>query len=61
MQNAGASDKQAALGEMRAAKAQSDAQPGDVSKNETIGKMEQKLGSATGCPGMEEEGEKRQG
>ena len=60
MQNAGASDKQAAVGEMRAAKAQSDAQPGDVNKNETLGKVEQKLGSVTGCEGMEEEGQKRQ-
>ena len=61
MQNAGASDKQAAVEEMRAAKAQSDAQgSGDVSKNETLGKVEQTLGSATGCEGMQEEGQKRQ-
>ena len=61
MQNAGASDKQAAVEEMRAAKAQSDAQGGDeVSKNETLGKVEQTLGSATGCEGMQEEGQKRQ-
>ena len=60
MQNAGSSDKQAALEEMRAAKAQSDAQGGDVTKNSTLGKVEQTLGSATGCEGMEEEGAKRQ-
>ena len=45
---------------MRAAKAQSDSQGGDVSKNETLGKVEQKLGGVTGCEGMVEEGEKRQ-
>ena len=62
MQNAGSTDKQAALDEMRAAKAQSDAQTGgDVNKNETLGKIEQTFGSATGCEGMAEEGAKRQG
>ncbi len=61
MQSAGAADKQAALDEMRAAKAQSDAQGGsDISKNETLGKVEQTLGGAAGCEGMVEEGEKRQ-
>ena len=60
MQNAGASDKQAGLDEMRAAKAQSDAHGGDVSKNSTLGTVEQKFGAATGCEGMEEEGAKRQ-
>ena len=62
MQNAGSSDKQAAIDEMRAAKAQSDEQGGgDVNKNETLGKMEKTMGSVTGCEGMEEEGAKRQG
>jgi uncharacterized protein YjbJ (UPF0337 family) len=60
MQNAGASDKQAAVEEMRAAKEISDQQGGEVSKNETMGKVEQTLGSVTGCEGMEEEGAKRQ-
>jgi len=60
MQNAGASDKQAAVEEMRAAKEVSDQQGGEVSKNETMGKVEQKFGSVTGCEGMEEEGAKRQ-
>ena len=46
---------------MRAAKQASDEQGGgEVSKNETMGKVEQKLGSVTGCEGMEEEGAKRQ-
>lgn len=58
MQNAGSADKQAAVDEMRAAK---DAQGGDVSKNETLGKVERGLGSVTGCEGMEEEGAKRVG
>ena len=62
MQHAGAADKQAAVDEMRAAKAQSDAQTGsDVPKNETLGKVEQTLGSAAGCEGMVEEGGKRVG
>ena len=60
MQNAGASDKQAAVEEMRAAKQASDAQGGEVSKNETLGKVERTLGSVTGCEGMEDEGAKRQ-
>ena len=60
MQNAGSSDKQAGLDEMRAAKAQSDAQGGEVAKNPTLGKVERTLGSAAGCEGMEEEGAKRQ-
>lgn len=61
MQSAGASDRQAAVEEMRAAKAQSDAQGGgDLAKNDTLGKVEQTLGSATGCEGMQEEGGKRQ-
>ena len=60
MQNAGASDKQAAIEEMKAAKQLSDEQGGQVSKNETLGKAEQTLGSVTGCEGMEEEGAKRQ-
>jgi len=60
MQNGGASDKQAALEEMRAAKAQSDQQGGEVGKSATLGKVEQTLGGVTGCEGMEEEGAKRQ-
>lgn len=60
MQKAGSADKQAAVDEMRAAKEASDAQGGEVSKNPTLGKVEQTLGSATGCEGMEEEGAKRQ-
>ena len=60
MQNAGSADKQAAVDEMRAAKQASNTQGGEISKNETLGKLEQTLGSATGCEGMEEEGAKRQ-
>lgn len=60
MQNAGASDKSVALEEMRAAKQMSDQQGGEVSHNETLGKVEKTLGSVTGCEGMEEEGAKRQ-
>lgn len=60
MQNAGAAEKQAAVEEMRAAKAQADSQGGELNKNPTLGKVEQTLGSATGCEGMQEEGEKRQ-
>lgn len=60
MQNAGSEDKQAAVEEMRAAKQASDAQGGEVNKSQTLGKVEQSLGSVTGCEGMEEEGSKRQ-
>lgn len=60
MQNAGSADKQAAVDEMRAAKQASDAQGEEISKNQTLGKVEQSLGSATGCEGMEEEGAERQ-
>lgn len=61
MQSAGANDKQTAVEEMRAAKEVSDQQGGgEVGKNETLGTVEQKLGSVTGCEGMEEEGAKRQ-
>lgn len=60
IQNAGASDKEAAVEEMRAAKQASDHQGGEVNKNETLGKVEQTIGSVTGCEGMEEEGAKRQ-
>ncbi|KAL2038809.1 hypothetical protein N7G274_008567 [Stereocaulon virgatum] len=60
MQNAGASDKEAAVEEMRAAKQLSDQQGGEVSKNPTLGEVEQTIGSVTGCEGMEEEGAKRQ-
>ena len=61
MQNAGSAEKQAAVEEMRAAKEASDSQGGEINKNPTLGKVEQTLGSATGCEGMEEEGAKRQG
>ncbi|CAF9921661.1 hypothetical protein IMSHALPRED_005238 [Imshaugia aleurites] len=60
MQTAGSADKEAAVDEMRAAKQASDAQGGEISKNQTLGKVEQSLGSAAGCEGMEEEGAKRQ-
>ena len=60
MQNAGSADKQAAIDEMRAAKEASDTQGEEISKNPTLGKVEQGLGSVTGCEGMEEEGAKRQ-
>lgn len=45
---------------MRTAKQASDEKGGEVSKNPTVGKVEQTLGSVTGCEGMEEEGLKRQ-
>lgn len=61
MQNAGSAEKQAAREQMRAAKQTDDASGGDVSKNPTLGKVEQSLGSAAGCEGMVEEGAKRQG
>ncbi|KAL6718216.1 hypothetical protein ACLMJK_004304 [Lecanora helva] len=60
MQSAGAADKNAAVEEMRAAKEASEQQGGDVSKNPTVGKVEQSLGNVTGCEGMEEEGARRQ-
>ena len=60
MQKAGAADKDAAIKEMRAAKEVADKQGEDLTKNSTMGKVEQTLGSATGCEGMEEEGAKRQ-
>ncbi|KAI4197350.1 MAG: hypothetical protein LQ350_005971 [Teloschistes chrysophthalmus] len=49
--------KDAAVAEMRAAKAQSQGEPG---KNETMGKVEEKLGGAVGCEGMVGEGKDRQ-
>ncbi|KAL8638267.1 MAG: hypothetical protein Q9228_004567 [Teloschistes exilis] len=49
--------KDAAIAEMRAAKAQSEGEPG---KNETMGKVEEKLGGAVGCEGMVGEGKERQ-
>ncbi|KAL8687676.1 MAG: hypothetical protein Q9218_006219 [Villophora microphyllina] len=49
--------KDAAVAEMRAAKAQSESHPG---KNETVGMVEEKLGSAVGCEGMVGEGKERQ-
>ena len=33
---------------------------GDPAKNETVGKIEEKLGAATGCEGMVGEGKERQ-
>ena len=33
---------------------------GEPAKNETVGKIEEKLGSATGCEGMVGEGKERQ-
>ncbi|KAI4167736.1 MAG: hypothetical protein LQ343_006978 [Gyalolechia ehrenbergii] len=52
-----AETKDAAVEEMRAAKAQSE---GDPAKNETMGKVEEKLGGAVGCEGMVGEGKERQ-
>ena len=60
MHNAGSADKQAAVDEMRAAKQASDSHGEEIGTNQTLGKVEQSLGSATGCEGMEEEGAKRQ-
>ncbi|KAL8728261.1 MAG: hypothetical protein Q9166_005500 [cf. Caloplaca sp. 2 TL-2023] len=54
---AGTEAKDSAVAEMRAAKAQSEGEPG---KNDTVGKMEEKLGSAVGCEGMVGEGKERQ-
>lgn len=54
---AGTETKDAAVAEMRAAKEQSQAEPG---KNDTVGKMEEKLGGAVGCEGMVGEGKERQ-
>ncbi len=42
---------------MRAAKEQSQGEP---AKNDTMGKVEEKLGSAVGCEGMVGEGKERQ-
>lgn len=53
----GAQDKEYAVKEMRAAKEQSEA----ATKNETVGKVEEMLGGATGCEGMVGEGRERQG
>ena len=33
---------------------------GEPAKNETVGKIESKLGSVTGCEGMVDEGKERQ-
>ena len=33
---------------------------GEPAKNETVGKVEEKLGSVTGCEGMVDEGKERQ-
>ncbi|KAL9012923.1 MAG: hypothetical protein Q9180_009055 [Flavoplaca navasiana] len=54
---AGAETKDAAVAEMRAAKEQSQGEP---AKNDTMGKVEEKLGSAVGCEGMVGEGKGRQ-
>lgn len=53
----GSSDKEYAVNEMRAAKEQSEGEP---KHNETAGKIEEKLGSVTGCEGMVGEGKERQ-
>ncbi|KAL8671765.1 MAG: hypothetical protein Q9168_003736 [Polycauliona sp. 1 TL-2023] len=55
--SAGAETKDAAVAEMRAAKEQSQGEPG---KSDTVGKVEEKLGSAVGCEGMVGEGKERQ-
>ena len=60
MQTAGASDKNAAVEEMRKAKEVNEKEGGDLNKNPTVGKVEQTLGNVTGCEGMEDEGAKRQ-
>ncbi|KAI4145445.1 MAG: hypothetical protein L6R39_003797 [Caloplaca ligustica] len=52
-----AETKDDAVAEMRAAKAQNESHPG---KNETVGKVEEKLGGAVGCEGMVDEGKGRQ-
>ena len=44
---------------MRAAKEQSQ-ENGSTQKNETVGKVEEKLGGAVGCEGMVGEGKERQ-
>ena len=44
---------------MRAAKAQSEKSP--PAHNESVGKVEEKVGSAVGCEGMVEEGKERMG
>ncbi|KAL8865241.1 MAG: hypothetical protein Q9198_009414 [Flavoplaca austrocitrina] len=54
---AAAETKDAAVAEMRAAKEQSQGEP---AKNDTMGKVEEKLGSAVGCAGMVGEGKERQ-
>ncbi|KAL8977865.1 MAG: hypothetical protein Q9205_006420 [Flavoplaca limonia] len=54
---AGAETKDAAVAEMRAAKEQSQGEP---AKNDTMGKVEEKLGSAVGCEGMVGAGKDRQ-
>ncbi|KAL8792019.1 MAG: hypothetical protein Q9195_005360 [Heterodermia aff. obscurata] len=56
----GAADKEYAVKEMRAAKEQSEASGGEPAKNETVGKIESKLGNVTGCEGMVDEGKERQ-
>lgn len=61
MQQAGAEDKRSAVDEMRAAHAATKAGGEDEpAKNTTVGIMEEKFGQATGCQGMQEEGQKRQ-
>ncbi len=44
---------------MRAAKEQQSG--GEVGRNDTVGKAEEKLGQVTGCEGMVGEGRERQG
>lgn len=57
LQKQGAKDKEAAVAEMREAQAHSDP---SVNKNPTLGKVEQAIGSAAGCEGLKDEGQKRQ-
>ncbi|MCJ1251930.1 hypothetical protein MMC30_009168 [Trapelia coarctata] len=52
-QKTGQDDKSSAVDEMRAAKA---AQGGDVTRSETVGKIEETVGKGVGCEGMVEEG-----
>ena len=57
---AGEADKDYAVKEMRAAKEQTEKASGGPGKNETVGRVEEKLGAVTGCEGMIGEGKERQ-
>ena len=54
--SSGAEQKDAAINEMRQAGEQRE----EPSKNSTMGKMEESVGKAVGCEGMENEGQKAQ-